>query len=132
MRRPQSVNSRAASRWLACGLHSDVFLRRHSLFGNGHRHGQDALVIGGFDVVFLSAARQRDRADERAVGKPQCSLAVFFLAVFFRLVFFVRGPAGQECSGSPRSTRHKIRVSDGHDNGVSGTELVSQCFKPVP
>lgn len=65
----------------------------------------------------------------------QCSLVVFFLVflvVFLRLVLFVRGTIRQECSGSARSTRHKIRVSDGRDNGVSRTELVPHCFEPVP
>jgi len=69
-------------RRLACGLHGDVFLRRLSLFGDGHRHGQDALVIGSFDVVFVSAGRQRDRADERAVRKLRPTFGFLLFTAF--------------------------------------------------
>ena len=35
---PRALNSGVGSRWLACSLHSDAFLGRRSLVGNGHRH----------------------------------------------------------------------------------------------
>ena len=50
--------------WLAGRLYRDVLLggRRGCLFGDGHVDGQDALVVAGFDVVFVGAGRQGDRA----------------------------------------------------------------------
>jgi hypothetical protein len=48
----------------AGGLHCDVLLSRRSLFGNGHGDGEDAFVVGGFDVLLVGTRRQGDRADE--------------------------------------------------------------------
>ena len=55
-----------SGRWLAGGLYCDVLLggRCGCLFGDGHVHGQDALVVAGFDVVLIGAGRQGDRAGE--------------------------------------------------------------------
>ena len=49
---------------LTGGLHGDVLLRSRGRapFGERHIHGQDALVVGGFDVLFAGARRQGGRA----------------------------------------------------------------------
>jgi len=51
---------------LAGDLYGDVLLggRGGRLFGDGHVHGQDALVVAGFDVIFVGACRQGDRPGE--------------------------------------------------------------------
>ena len=80
----------------------------------------------------VSPGRSCDTENRLHCGHDQTGIALERgSGVFF--VVFVRGlPGRKKRSGSARSTRHKIRVSDGRDNGVSRTEPVRQCFEFVP
>ena len=46
---------------VAGGVHPNVLLGCRGLFGNTHRHCEDALGVGGLDVLFVGSHGQGDR-----------------------------------------------------------------------
>jgi len=63
----------------ACRLYRDVFFGRCGL-GHRHRDAQDALVVGGCDVVIAGAGRQGDRTDKTSRRKTPSGPWTRFLA----------------------------------------------------